>query len=557
MDDVADGRSIRTRLGDALAARRRGPAAAAPEGLPLPRGLGDGARGALMLEGRWCLGGAAARGAAGAPPWEAAGPPAFARAAHGFGWLPDLLAAEGGAAAGAAWTAAWIRAFGAGRGPGWSAALAGRRAAAWIEGAVAMGLGADPALAAALGRHRLFLERRAPAAPEGAPRAEAFGGLLRAALALDAPAGGAAEGLAGAAGPALSAAEAGRDPEAVAGLLTLLAGAVAALEGAERPVPGALRAAAGRAAAMARGLRHADGTLPRMHGGGRGRPEALDAALGALRGAARAAPAPVAGYARLRAGRTTLILDGAAPPAGRAAAAHASALGIEVTTGRRPLIVSCGSGAPFGPDWREAGRATASHSALVLDGASSARLPGAPGGPLADGPTEVRCILALGGGASAGRVQASHDGWRARYGLLCGREVALLPGGAGVEGEDTLAAIDAADRERLRRAAGERVLPFEIRFHLHPDVDVALSPDGARMAPPSGELWELTHDETCELDLEESVYLGGRHARPAATRQVVLRGGVRGAVTRVRWRLARAEGAPAFVRDLEAASGSV
>ena len=561
MNDPDEDRGAWTRLGDVLAARRaRG--GATPVDAPLPRGLGDAARGELMLAGRWCLAGAAAEGAPGTPPWRVPAPgEGFARAAHGFGWLADVLAAEGGAAAARGWTSAWIAAFGGGRGPGWSAGLAGRRAVAWVDAAVGMEMDDDPALARALGRHAAFLGRRAGAAPPGTGRAEAFGGLVRASLALGAPSGGAAEGLAAAAGPAREAAVGARDPEAAAGLLILLSGAVQALEAAERPVPSALRSAALSAAATVRALRHADGTLPRMHGGGRGRPEAIDAALGALRGPARAAPGPAAGYARLRAGRTTLILDGAAPPPGRAASAHASTLAIEVTTGRRPLIVSCGSGAAFGADWRRAGRATASHSALVLDGTSSARFAVVRGSErLVAGPVRARCAVVPEEGGRGARIQASHDGWRDGYGLTCGREVALLPGGAGIEGEDTLAAVDAADRERLARAraaAGARGLPFEIRFHLHSDVGVAPSPDGALMAPPSGELWELTHDEACELEIEESVHLGARRARPAHARQVVLRGRAASAVTRVRWRLAKADGTPAFVRDLEAVDGSV
>ena len=81
------------------------------------------------------------------------------------------------------------------------------------------------------------------------------------------------------------------------------------------------------------------------------------------------------GFARLSGGRTTVIVDAASPPGGAAGGlAHASTNAFELTSGRRPLIVSCGSGAPFGPDWRLAGRATASHSTLAVEGFSSSRL---------------------------------------------------------------------------------------------------------------------------------------------------------------------------------------
>ena len=75
------------------------------------------------------------------------------------------------------------------------------------------------------------------------------------------------------------------------------------------------------------------------------------------------------GFARLSGGRTSVIADAAPPPDGQASlSAHASTLAFELTSGRRAVIVSCGSGVPFGPDWRRAGRATAPHSPLEIEG---------------------------------------------------------------------------------------------------------------------------------------------------------------------------------------------
>ena len=568
MQDRHDGRGGWIRLADAVAARRRGPRASpVPSAMPLPRGLGDAALGDLMLGGRWCLSGVPATGQAGAPPWEARAPgPGFARSAHGFGWLDDLLAAEGGAGAAAAWIGDWIARFGRGRGPGWSAALAGRRAVAWIEAGEAAGLARDAAFLGALARHRSFLERRGAAAPDGMARVEALAGVLR--LRLLAPGEGGAAGplvddIAQAARPAQAAAVRARDPEFFAALLGCLSGAVAALEAADRPVPGDLRVAAATTAAAVRGLRHADGTLPRMHGAERGRPAAIDADLAALRGPGRAAASPVAGYARIRSGRATLIVDGAAPPDARPGAAHASVLAMELTSGRRPIVVSCGSGAAFGEDWRRMARATASHSVLSLDGLSAARLmPAGQGGGerLTGGPGEVRCDMLPGGEGIAASLQCSHDAWVASHGLTYGREIAVLAAGRGLEGEETLAALTPEDRARLqavRASTGGRGVPFDVRFHLHPGIDVAPSRDGARLAAPSGEYWEFTHDETCDLRIETSFDLDPRRARPGAARQIVLAGRVRAAVIRVRWRLAKADGTPDWSRDLEAAGGSV
>ena len=67
-------------------------------------------------------------------------------------------------------------------------------------------------------------------------------------------------------------------------------------------------------------------------------------------------------------GRLSLIIDASAPPVGAAANGHASTLAFELTSGRRSLIVNCGSGKSFGVEWRRAGRATPSHSTLASKG---------------------------------------------------------------------------------------------------------------------------------------------------------------------------------------------
>ena len=81
------------------------------------------------------------------------------------------------------------------------------------------------------------------------------------------------------------------------------------------------------------------------------------------------------GYARLEGGRTSIIQDaGRLPNLFQSNLAHASVLGFELTHGRQPLIVNCGSGANFGRDWWKAGRATQSHSTFFIKGQSSAKL---------------------------------------------------------------------------------------------------------------------------------------------------------------------------------------
>ncbi|MDZ7907899.1 MAG: heparinase II/III family protein [Gemmobacter sp.] len=167
-----------------------------------------------------------------------------------------------------------------------------------------------------------------------------------------------------------------RNPEELLEVFTLLTWAAQALTDAGRHLPAAHLEAIARIAPTLRALRHADGGLARFHGGGRGLEGRLDQALAASGVNRRAAGCRAGdGLCPAAGGRTTVIVD-AARPARRArprASAHASTLAFELTSGRRPMIVNCGSGAPFGADWHRASRATQSHSTLSLDGYSSSR----------------------------------------------------------------------------------------------------------------------------------------------------------------------------------------
>ena len=92
--------------------------------------------------------------------------PAQRREVHGFAWLDDLAAVGDSVARkrAQAWTQDWIRRYGAGKGPGWTADLTGRRLIRWINHAVMLLQGADTAQSAAYFRaltaQTVFLTRR-------------------------------------------------------------------------------------------------------------------------------------------------------------------------------------------------------------------------------------------------------------------------------------------------------------------------------------------------------------------------------------------------------------
>ncbi|WP_341211057.1 heparinase II/III family protein [uncultured Limimaricola sp.] len=531
-----------------------------------PEGFGDPKRGRDLLAGRHLRAGQQVQ-SRGRPIWSL-GPETDPESAaqHRFGWLDDLAAQGGPAARDLAWDwlKDWITRYGDGRGPGWTFEATAKRLTVWVSNGAWLTQSPSPrsdeaAFLRSLSLQSRWLARHWHKAQAGPGRVMALSALLQAEMALYAaprqPARRAAAlGQAAATAIGQDGAIASRDPEALLDLLCSLNTAAAILGAA---TTSAQRDAMDAAARLLRALRHADGELARFHGGGRGAEGRLERAL--LEAEVPVGAPPVGlrmGYARLAAARTTVLLDAARPPSGPLATrAHASTLAFEMTCGRRPLIVSCGSGAHHGPDWRRAGRATPSHSTLCLDGHSSARLGMGLGGaePLVEGPGEVLAHRADADGMQ--RIEASHDAWRANFGLTHDRRLGLDRGGLTLVGEDLLTTLGPADErafDAASHAGRDPGVAFTIRFHLHPDVEAALDAQGAvaLLRLRSGEVWRLAHDGGARLSLAPSVYLEKSRSRPVPTQQVVLSGRAMAYATLVRWSLVRSGDAVLAPRDL-------
>ena len=349
---------------------------------------------------------------------------------------------------------------------------------------------------------------------------------------------------------------ASRNPEELLEILTLLNWAAEALETAGRTPPGPLLDAIARIAPTLRALRHSDGALARFHGGGRGPEGRLDAALSAT-GIRSVRREPIAmGYVRMQGGRGSLIIDAARPPQGEASAnAHASTLAFELTSGRRPLIVNCGSGAQFGADWHRAGRATASHSTLSIRGYSSSRLGPerlfgrAPRAFLDKTPKNV--WFKPDDLSETGMI-FGHDGYAETHGMSHIRELDLSVDGRELRGRDTLGAMTPQDIERFDQIferEGLRGIPFDIRFHLHPDCDAALDLGGTAVsvALRTGEIWIFRHDGVADLALEPSVYLEKGRIRPRPAQQIVLSSKVLDRACQIGWTFSQARDNPSAI----------
>jgi uncharacterized heparinase superfamily protein len=127
--------------------------------------------------------------------------------------------------------------------------------------------------------------------------------------------------------------------------------------------------------------------------------------------------------------------------------------------------------------------------------------------------------------------------------------------GRGLAGEDSLSALDEYGQRQFEKITNQTSLqgiPYDIRFHIHPDVEVSLDMGGAAvsLALKSGEVWIFRSDGSAELRVEPSVFLERNRLKPRATKQIVLSGRAMEYATRTRWSLAKPQDSPVGMRDL-------
>lgn len=233
--------------------------------------------------------------------------------------------------------------------------------------------------------------------------------------------------------------------------------------------------------------RHGDGALASFQGGNQGDPLVIDTILTQADSRGRSLRAMAqGGYHRLTASRTLVIIDTGIPDPAVNARYSASLLAMEISAGRERLIVNCGADTGGGA-LTEMLRNTAAGSTLTVANTNAVHLEHDPKTSL------PQITLQRDSMDGATLFEASHDGWRMRYGLNYRRRIYLAAGGDDIRGE-----------EHLEGPIGHS---FTVRFHLHPSIAVMLAGSGAILKTASGAGWRLRVAGAITT-LEDSVYLG-------------------------------------------------
>jgi uncharacterized heparinase superfamily protein len=303
------------------------------------------------------------------------------------------------------------------------------------------------------------------------------------------------------------------------------------------PPPPALLNAIDRMMPMLRFFRHGDGSFA-LFNGMSSAPSGVVATLLAYDDThgTPMASMPHAGYERLDAGPTAVIVDaGPPPPPGVSQDAHAGCLSFELSSGTNRIVVNCGI-PPTGRDsWRAFARSTAAHSTLTYHDTSSCRFVEHSsmkkmlhGAPIVAGPANIEAYREL--TESGTLLTMSHDGYFKRFGVAHRRVLMVSVDGSRIDGEDTLA--------KRPGAAFKGADDYALRFHLHPSVKASRLSDGhgVMLVLPNRDVW--TFEAASErVDLEDSVFLAGFDG-PRRTAQIVIQQNAR-QVSTLRWNFTR------------------
>lgn len=463
--------------------------------------------------------------------------PPFERVIHGFTWLRDLAAAgqrEQCVETAERIARLWLDANPEpGKCAAWQAEHGARRLMAWLVHAPLVLSGHDEALRPrmlnAIDQTARWLDREARRTTDPLGAVLGWGAITAAGLLLphgkprrlygEAGLVAALGDFVGEDGGVLS-----RSPQAQIDVIAMLTDLQACYEAVGREFPEAFGVMRELLVPPLLAMRHGDGGLGSWQGCGASRADRLAALIDAS--GVRTRPLHEVrhwGYHRLAGGKTVVQLDAAPPPRARHARwGCASTLAFEMSDGAHRLIVNCGGAALAGgqvPARIEQGlRATAAHSTLVLDNANSTAV--LLGGKLGKGVEQVEVERIAAAASDVQRIEASHDGYAARYGLKHRRILMLRGDGSELRGEDIL--VPAARKGQRGRVG------FAIRFHLGRGVEARLSEDrlGASLVLPDGALWQFRlggNDAGAEVGVEESLWVDG-DGRPHAIEQLVIQG---------------------------------
>ncbi len=461
---------------------------------------------------------------------------AWARALHGFDWLRHLEAAETVEARDTARRLAveWAGRYrGSGAGIAWRPEVVARRLISWITHAGLLLEDADPktydALTESLGMQLVRLSASWRTAPVGPSRLLSLMAIVLGDLTIadhDRQLAEAERLLADELARQIlpDGGHISRNPAVLVELMLDLLPLSQCFVARSRSVPPEILSAVKRALGMLRFMRMGDGSLARFNGAGIADPAHIATVLAYDAGDPPLEVDQVArsGYMRHEVGASILIADvGPPPPLEYAGTAHAGCLSFELSHGPHLIFVNGGAPRPRETEWINKSRATVFHNTLCLGEKSSSKMVRHPfleklvGAHPIRYPNSVAAKASLADGVWT--LEAEHDGYMHRFGLMHFRQLRMSRGGLCLEGLDRIGGK--STEVRLKKD-----LPFSIHFRLHPDIAVAAPSDDGSVAIelPDETTWRFCASGA-KTTIEDAIYFADSTG-PMRSWQIVLRG---------------------------------
>ncbi|NRB29582.1 MAG: heparinase II/III family protein [Rhizobiaceae bacterium] len=268
-------------------------------------------------------------------------------------------------------------------------------------------------------------------------------------------------------------------------------------------------------------FRHSNGDLAQFNGTGFS-PTALmanvlryDTTSGAPQNSA-----PQSGFERISAGKSVVLMD-TGKPTNRTAAPKtlAGTLSFELSSGATRFIANCGVPDISFERYAPFARATAAHSTVTIDDTSSSRfatdsafnrlLPT----QLIRSPGQITVSRGEKTSEKDAFIDATHDGYRQKYGLVHRRRISLRDDGRQLSGCDSFEGTGGKTSNGLVAA---------LRFHLPATNTVSMLTSGHSIliAAPNKDAWVFTCLEGTVV-LEESIQFSGP-GQPRKSEQIVV-----------------------------------
>jgi len=497
--------------------------------VPPPVIAGSAIQANAMFQGRYTFDGHTVESAREAP-WRMNDlSPAWILRCHEFGWLADFAAADGPTARRQIreLIRRWIVDFGRWSALAWRPDVLGIRLVSWLSHADFMLVDAEPDFGETflrlIGEQYRHLGHAQGLAESGTQRSIARASYLTASFALGRRVATYERQLDRLIADATPVAEgrSTRSPSALLRTLPALVVARDAMRDGGKPPSTALDKIVDQLGAALRLLSHGDGSLAVFHGGKEEDPENVSSVLART---SKREITPALGFAKLEQGRLRLIAE-TLGPAPQDEDGFASALAIEVSIGKQRLIVNCGAPDGAAGAWRAAARATAAHSALIIDDRNQ------EGGDRQNGLPDVL----RGEEGDNAWLEIAANGYRNAFGVRTTRRFHIAKDGHELVGEERIHPLGPATTD-----ANPVVLCA--RYHLHPKVTASPLGDGRqillRLGNGTGWVFEAADSPA---HIEDSVYFGDG-GKPRRTKQIVITRPLEGRSCQIMWHLMRMDG---------------